>query len=225
MREELVIENEKIVVRHSPPHPLLLLLSRFFSYLFHPVFIPVYVALFLMYWHPLVFAGMSANRKVLLLATITVNCTLFPLFTVFLAWRLKFVQTVLLQSRKDRIIPYALAMIFYFWCWYVLNNQHGIPVLLIRFLLGSFITVIIAWIANIYFKISMHGLAVGGMVFFVSAVALQGDGSPGLYLAAAWLMAGIVGTARLIVGAHHPFDIYAGIFLGMCAQILAIYFL
>lgn len=222
--EEMAIEEKNNLGIRSRAHPLLVLPARFFSYLFHPVFIPVYVALFLMYWHPLAFAGVSPARKGLLLATIAVNCTLFPLFTVFLAWRLKFVQTFMLQTRKDRIIPYALAMIFYFWCWYVLKNQQGIPHLLIRFLLGSFLTVIIAWIANIYFKISMHGLAIGGMTFFVSAVAMQGDGSPGLYLTAAWLVLGITGTSRLIQGAHHPFDIYAGIFLGMLAQLIAMFY-
>ncbi len=221
MMQEMAMNEENGRVVYKPSHPLLHLPATFFSYLFHPVFIPVFVALFLMYWHPLVFAGVSANRKFLLLATITVNCTLFPLFTVFLAWKLKFVNTFLLRTRKDRIIPYALAMIFYFWCWYVLKNQQGIPVLLIRFLLGSFITVIIAWIANIYFRISMHGLAVGGMAFFISAVALLGDGNPGWYLAAGWMVLGLVGTSRLILGAHHPFDVYAGIILGMLAQLVA----
>ena len=98
------------------------------------------------------------------------------------------------------------------------------PLLLKQFLLGSFITVIVAWMANIYFKISMHALAMGGMAFFVSAVALTGEGSPGLYLSTVWLVLGIVATSRLIAGAHHPFDIYAGIFLGILSQIAAIYF-
>ena len=221
MIQEMAINEETNRVAFKPAHPLLLWPARFISYIFHPVFIPVYVALFLMYWHPLIFAGISANRKVLLLATITVNCTVFPLFTVFIAWRLKFVNTFMLHTRKDRIIPYALAMIFYFWCWYVLKNQQGIPVLLIRFLLGSFITVIIAWIANIYFRISMHGLAVGGLAFFVTSVALLGDGNPGWYLAAAWMVLGLVGTSRLILGAHHPLDVYAGVILGIAAQLIA----
>ncbi len=221
MMQEMAINEEINPAAFKPAHPLLQLPAKFISYVFHPVFIPVYVALFLMYWHPLVFAGASANRKGLLLATIAVNCTLFPLFTVFLAWKLKFVNTFLLQTRKDRIIPYALAMIFYFWCWYVLKNQQGLPVLLIRFLLGSFLTVIIAWIANIYFRISMHGLAVGGMAYFVSAVALLGDGNPGWYLAASWMVLGLVGTSRLILGAHHPSDVYAGIIFGMVAQLIS----
>ena len=221
MIQDRAVNEESRNTVLPPSHPLLQLPAKFFSYIFHPVFIPVYVALFLMYWHPLVFAGSTEKRKILLLATIAVNCTLFPLFTVFLAWRLKFVTTFMLHTRKDRIIPYALAMIFYFWCWYVLKNQQGIPALLIRFLLGSFITVIVAWIANIYFRISMHGLAVGGMAFFVSMVALMGDGSPGWYLAAAWLVLGIVGTSRLILGAHHPVDVYAGIMLGILSQFLA----
>jgi len=35
---------------------------------------------------------------------------------------------------------------------------------------------------------------------------------------------GLVGTSRLILGAHHPFDVYAGIFLGMLAQLIAMYY-
>ena len=120
MIEEPVTAQENISARQFIPHPALSYLAQFFSYLFHPVFIPVYVLLFLMYWHPLVFAGFPDMRKIILLATVLVNCTLFPLVTVFLAWRLKFVHSFSLHTQKDRIIPYALAMIFYFWCWYVL---------------------------------------------------------------------------------------------------------
>ena len=209
----------------SPPTVPLFLnyLAQFFSYLFHPVFIPLYVIFFLIYWHPLVFAGVSKQVRVLWIAAIFVNCTFFPVVTVFLAWRLKFVRSFHLHTRRDRIIPYALAMIFYFWCWYVFKNNPNAPVMLQNFLLGSFIAVIFAWLANIYFKISMHALAAGGMCFFLTLIALQGDGNPGLYLTAGWLILGIVATSRLLVSDHQPLDIYAGIFLGMLSQGAAMY--
>ena len=212
--DAVVIRPRSIIIRS---------LAYFFSYIFHPVFIPIYVLVFLSYLHPLVFAGIGERMKILWLAAVFVNCTLFPVLTVFLSWRLKFVSSFHLYTRKDRIIPYALGMVFYFWCWYVFKNNPGAPEVLKQFLLGSFIAVIFAWLANIYFKVSMHGIAVGGMTCFISMIAFAEYGSPGIYLTAAWLILGIVGTSRLIVGTHHPADVYAGIILGMIAQLLAIY--
>lgn len=212
--EKALIPSRSIILRS---------IAYFFSYLFHPVFIPLYVVVFLSYWHPLVFAGITERMKVLWLAAVFVNCTLFPVVTVFLSWRLKFVSSFHLYTRKDRIIPYALGMVFYFWCWYVFKNNPSAPELLKHFLLGSFIAVIFAWLANIYFKVSMHGIAIGSMTFFLSMIAFTESGSPGIYLTVAWLILGIVGTSRLIIGAHHPADVYAGIILGMTSQFLPIY--
>ena len=191
------------------------------SYIFHPLFIPVYVTCFLMYWHTGAFAGFSSFDKIKILATIVVNLVFFPAVTVFLLWRLKFINSFFLRTQKERIIPYAAAMIFYFWCWYVLKMQASIPELLKQFLLGSFITVIVAWLVNIYSKISMHTLAVGGMFMFVSLVCLNTDAASGLYITITLLIAGAVGTSRLIVSDHHSFQIYLGFVLGVLSQLVA----
>ena len=212
---------EQDIVR--PRSIILRSFAYFFSYVFHPVFIPLYVVVFLAYWHPLSFAGINERMKILWLAAVFVNCTLFPVVTVFLAWRLKFVSSFHLYTRKDRIIPYALGMVFYFWCWYVFKNNPSAPDLLKHFLLGTFIAVIFGWLANIYFKVSMHGIAVGGMAFFLSLVAFAESASPGIYLTVGWLILGIVSTSRLIVGSHHPADVYAGIFLGILSQSLPLF--
>ena len=196
----------------------------FLSYVFHPVLIPLYVILFLVYWHPLVAAGSSELQKLFLLLSVFVNCTLLPSVSVFLMWRLKFIKSVFLKTQKERLIPYAAAMIFYFWCWYVLNNERNVPEEVKLFLLGNFIAVIVAWIANIYFKISIHSLAAGGMAFFITGIALSGEGSPGQYLTACWLILGLVCSARLVLGHHRPFEIYAGLLLGMLSQAVAMYF-
>ncbi len=140
--------------------------AQFVSYIFHPLFIPVYVALFLLFVHPLLFAGHDYDAKLRLIATVFVNLTLLPAITVFLCWRLKFVDSVYMNTQKERIIPLAAAMIFYFWCWFVLRNFTVIPGFFRQFLLGSFITIIGAWLANIYFKVSLHAVAAGVNVLF-----------------------------------------------------------
>lgn len=191
------------------------------SYVFHPLFIPVYMAAFLLFVHPLLFAGLEHGARLRLLATVFVNLTLLPAITAFLCWRLGFVDSLQMKTVKERIIPLAAAMIFYFWCWFVLRNFVTIPVLFRQFLFGSFLTVIAAWLCNIYFKVSLHGLGVGGAVGFMCLLVFGYDGGSGLYLGAALLAAGLVCSARMVVGTHRPGDIYAGFFVGILCQLIA----
>ncbi|MBC7829031.1 MAG: hypothetical protein H7122_14875 [Chitinophagaceae bacterium] len=203
--------------------PVTKFLAHFFSWIFHPLFIPVYVTIFLLYIHPYAFVALSEKMKVFKLLFVLVNTTLFPAFAVFLMWRLRLTQSIFLQTQKERIIPYAAAMIFYFWAWYVSRSQQDNHEVFTGFLLGSFLTVIAAWLANIYFKISMHALAIGGMLFFILWVSFSGDGTSGLYPSFAILIAGIVCTARMIISDHRPVEIYAGILIGIVCQIVAVF--
>ena len=141
--------------------------AQFFSYLLHPLFITSYVIGFLIFLHPYAFAGFEPKVKVFRFLTIFIYDTLFPIFAVFLLWRLKLaVYSMQLRTMKERIIPYLIAMIFYFWTWHVYANLDDIPPVAIHFLLGAFLGVCGAWMCNIYYKISMHAIAAGGLAAF-----------------------------------------------------------
>ena len=196
--------------------------AQIVSYIFHPLFIPVYITLFVLYIHPLLFAGYTDQMKIRLAATIFVNLTFLPAATVFLCWRLKFISNVYMDTQKERIIPLAAAMIFYFWCWFVLKTNGGIPEMFRQFLLGSFITIIGAWLANIAFKVSLHALAMGGLFCFLLLLTFSVEGSSAQYLATGVVIAGLVCSARLVVSSHRPFDVYAGFFIGVLSQLLAV---
>ncbi len=209
---------------HVSPQPLLARwVANFLSVVVHPLFVPVYITLFLLFIHPLVFTGYTQIAKIKLLITVIVNLTLFPAITVFLCSRLGFISSIKMQTQKERLIPLAATMIFYFWGWYVLKNFNEVPPLFKQFLLGSFITIIAAWIANIYFKISLHGLAMGGMITFVLFTVFAVEGGSAAYLIFTLLLAGLVCSARLILNAHRPFEVYAGVIIGALAQLLAIF--
>jgi hypothetical protein len=198
--------------------------ARFVSWLAHPLFVPLYVTCFLLFVHPLLFAGYEHVARLKLLATVFVNLTFLPAITVFLCWRLKFIDSLMMNTQKERIIPLAAAMIFYFWCWFVLKSFSEIPALFRQFLLGSFITIIMAWMANIYFKISLHALAMGGLFCFVLLAVFGFAGGSACYLAVAVVVAGLVCTSRLVLNVHRPFEVYAGFVLGALSQMLAIWF-
>ena len=86
----------------------------------------------------------------------------FPALTVFLLWRLGFSTSIYLRTQKERIVPYISSIIYFFWAFYVSKNLPGSPPVMTFFFLGIFLTMSLAVMANNYFKISMHAMAVGG---------------------------------------------------------------
>src|SRR5690606_35495520 len=108
---------------------------------------------------------------------------------------LGFVASVQMDTQRERIMPLAAAMIFYFWCWFVLRNFSEVPLLFRQFLLGCFITIIAGWMANIYFKVSLHALAMGGMASFLFMLVFLAPGGSAVYAAAGLLLAGLICTA------------------------------
>ena len=218
MMSTIVSGNGKLIEDRRRFHPVIRIAAHLFSWIFHPLFISSYVTFFLLYIHPSAFVHLNEKQKFFRLVFVFTNTALFPGLAVFLLWRLKFIQSMFLRTQKERIIPYATAMVFYFWAWYVSRNMRDDQELFTGFLFGSFLTVVAAWLANIYFKISMHALAMGGMLFFILTTTFAFDSSSGLYPSIAMLIAGIVCTSRLIVSDHRPVEIYLGFLAGIICQ-------
>ena len=196
-------------------------LAHVISIVFHPLLIASYVIGFLLYLHPSLFSGMESKVKAFRFLAVFFSSFLMPAFAVFLLWRLKFVPSMMLRSAKDRIIPYVMVMVFYFWIWYVYHNLPENPAPTEHFLLGSFLAICAAWMCNIFFTISMHSTAMGGLLCFFLLFSFQDAYASGLYLSAAFLVAGLVCTARLIVSQHSVGEIYAGLVVGALTQWIA----
>jgi hypothetical protein len=194
--------------------------ARMISVLFHPLFIPVYISLFLMYNTP-VFPGFNARDKLFLLLRFFIMYTVFPLVTILLAKGLGFVHTIYLRTQKDRIIPYVACGLYYFWMWYVLRNQPEFPPALVELSLAIFLASSGGLIMNSYLKVSMHALSMGVMVSFIYLLSFSSDANFGPYLSLALFIAGLVCTARLINSDHHPVEVYIGLFVGILAQVVA----
>lgn len=198
--------------------------AHIISFLFHPLFIPTYLSLFLIYVNPYAFAGIDDTTKLFRAISVFILTAFFPAFTVFLLWRLKFIHSILLKTQKERIIPYIAAMFFYFWIYYVSKNLPGNSPAFVWLMLGTFISSIAALMGNIYCKISMHGIAIGNLFVFFMLLALSGEASVGQVMAAV-LFTGAVLSARLLISDHTSFEVYFGFTLGILCQFLAAWFL
>ena len=203
-------------------HPVLRILARIISYVFHPLFIPIYIGLFLIYPVRL-FPDLDDRRRLFLEVQLFVIYTLLPLASILLMKGLGLISTIYLKSQKDRVLPYVVCEIFYFWAWYVLKNQQ-LPKEIVLFSLAIFLASCIGLIANTFLKVSMHTISAGVVVAFMIYCGLRWDYNYGFYISLAVLLSGLIGSSRLILADHEPIEIYAGFLIGIVALLIAIPF-
>jgi hypothetical protein len=205
------------------PHPSIRVrrFAHFFSILFHPLLISAYVMAFLIYIHPAVFEGVDTRTANLRMLSILLFTLFFPALSLFLAWRLKLVKSLSLDTRNDRLVGFIVTMFFYFWTSYVFRNLPDTPPVAAHFVLGTFLAVCAAWMCTIFYKVSLHAVAMGGLIAFSVLFSRVDPFTSGLYMAIPVLIAGIVCSSRLIMGAHNRFEMVSGFIVGFLAQSIA----
>lgn len=222
MNTGMTAANSSANLEKTNQYPAVL---RFFanaiSILFHPVFIPLLLVWFLIYEHPYQFAGFTPKDKLLVMIQAFAMFTFFPLITVLLLKGLNFIDSLYLKTQKDRIIPLIACGIWYFWIWYVWRNLPDYPQPAIQLALAVWITSWVGLMVNIKMKISLHGMAVGVLLAFITLLAFSQAINFGVYLSFSFLIAGLVATARFIVSDHSTAEVYGGIVVGMLSMLVA----
>ena len=215
---EALVEKQLVVNNTSP---VLKWAAIFISYIFHPLFIPLYAVWFLVYIHPSYFSGFSAAAKRSTIFITIYNLVFYPLFSVLLLKAVGFIQSIFLKTQKDRIIPYMACGIFFFWGYTIFKEQGQYPAVLASFIFGIFLASSGALLTNIYFKISMHAIGMGGLAGLFIIITNSNTMLMSWPLSAVLLISGLVCTARLLISDHSPKDIYTGLFIGLLSQFIA----
>lgn len=215
--------NEQVIEQYNAPTALKAF-AKAISYVFHPLFIPTYVYFFLTQAFPYEFSGFLRNDAGFRTIVVFINTAFFPAVAIFLLWRLKFIESIFLKSQKERIAPYMIVMIFYWWLWYLSKNFTDQPFELRVFFLGTFLTTPVALVLNNFFKISMHAIGVGSMLAFMLILSFVKSADMTAAVAASAMITGFVCTARFLVSDHTNKEIYSGLILGIVCQLVAAYF-
>ena len=228
MPDRLIITEEnqlkEVSIPETPHQPAWIrLLAKVISFIFHPLFIPLYLAYFIIEIRSYEFAGIDDWGRLTRLLQVFVNCTFLPLVSVLLLRALKFIDSIFLKTQKDRIIPYIISMIFYFWNWYAFKNNHEVKDI-VSMSMAVFNASVFGFLVNISMKVSMHAIAAGVMSTFIALLAFAETVNLSLYLAVAILLSGMVCTSRLIVSDHSQKEIYFGFLVGVFSQLAAHYF-
>jgi len=195
-------------------------IATLFSFLFHPIFFPIYALLFINWADAYKFAGMDETAKMKLFAIVGLNTAAFPILTVLIMHRLGFVKTLQLKNREERIIPFIAGGLFYFWTFMVVRSLE-ISSFITTVFLGASISVFACFFFTLFFKISIHSAAAGGFIAIALFLTLTSQHNLEIPLMIIIILAGLLGSARWYLKEHLPFEIFSGYAVGFLSQAVA----
>lgn len=218
------MENTSTEKTQKDQPKILRFLAIIVSYIFHPVFMPTLMAIILYKLAPTSFSGVTDSNIGMIFFRIAYLTAFYSILTVLLLKGLGFIENIQLKTARERTVPLMATMIFYFWAYWVFKNINA-PFILRVLLLGSFWGIILVFLINIFVKISLHTAAAGGMLGILIVLMLISPVNMVLPFFVILLIAGIIGTARMILGSHNNFEIWIGYLVGIIVQLAAYLYL
>ena len=133
----------------------------------------------------------------------------------------KMIENVHITKRRERYVPLVISFILYGFCYYLIQ-RIDIPKLYTAFLFSSMMTVLLTLLINIKYKISIHMVGIGGLVALIGYLSFFLRVNLQFYLIVALLLAGLIGTSRLVLKAHTPDEVYTGFIAGFATVLLTL---
>ena len=125
------------------------------------------------------------------------------------------------------VLLYYLMVYFMFRSWN--SNLYHLLDPLLSFLSGGIYLLIICFIINFKWKISLHSTSVSALsaAFLAFSLTMTNIENP-IYLTALNLILliimGLVSSARLVLKAHQPNEVYMGLVTGFIVELVVVYF-
>jgi hypothetical protein len=193
----------------------------FISYLFHPLLFPTYATLFIIAVNPHLFGAYRLRDQLLWVIITFIFTVVCPVVWVVMMKRLELIPDFNFENSKDRIIPYIAVATFYLWMYRLFKPTHDTTFsneLISLMMLGASFSIFIGFFINIFRKISIHAMGLGAFMGLTLCMLRISDYDLKFFFVFVLLLAGLVGTARMIIGGHKPEELWAGYLTGFIGQ-------
>jgi len=187
--------------------------AKVISTAFNPLLMPTY-ALLILFATNTYFSLLPFEAKKAIFLTTFISTCLLPLAFIPLFIYQNLIRNIEMQNRKERLVPFSVITILYFLA-YFLMSQMGVPPTILKVILAGGILTLLIVMITIWWKISVHMAGVGALsaAVFSFAIILRADFT--MFLLITLFIAGILGTARMVLKSHTPAEIYSGFGLGV----------
>lgn len=189
----------------------IIITARVLSMIFTPFYLPLVGILVLFMLTYLNMLPLAYKLLVLLLVyffTILLPTLLIHYYRKYQGWTSRE-----LGIKDRRAIPYIISIICYFLCYYVMIVFH-IPTFMAEIVVAALFIQIACAIVNMWWKISTHAAAIGGLGGGVLGLSFLFNFNPTGWLCVIFLLGGLVGSSRMVLRQHSLGEVTGGFALG-----------
>ena len=200
----------------------MILAARIVSMLFTPFYLPIVGLIALFLFSYLSIFPLAYKLQVLIMTylfTILLPTVMIHLYRRYQGWNL-----IELGHRERRMVPYIISICSYFTCIYLMERLH-MPHFMSAIIIAALLLQIVCAIINVWWKISTHTAAIGGVGGALFAFAEYLGFNPVWWLCLVFFVAGLLGTCRMILRQHSLAQVVAGFWVGFICAAIAILFI
>ena len=197
----------------------IILTAKVLSSIFNPFYLPVVGLIILFVFSYLSLLPLGYKIQVLLivyLCTVLLPTLLIRLYRHYQGWSL-----LELGRKERRMVPYIISIICYYLCYFIMNRLH-IPHSMSSILLAALFIQVVCAIINLFWKISTHTATIGGVAGALLGFASMFMFNPVWWVCLVLLLAGLLGSSRMILRQHTLSQVVAGFLLGIVLAYIAI---
>ena len=212
--------GEANVEQHIIADKTLIRTAQITSWILTPFSIPflAFLVLFLFSYLRI----MPLQYKLIVLGIVYCFTILMPTITIFLFRKINGFALQELSERKKRYIPFTLTIISYIFCLLMMHKLN-IPRYMTGIILSALVVQIICIIVNLKWKLSEHMAGIGGIIGGLISFSELFGYNPVWWLCLFILVAGVLGSARIILRHHSLGEVLSGFGVGFICALLVLH--
>jgi membrane-associated phospholipid phosphatase len=191
-----------------------------FSYVFHPVFIPVYATLYYLFLNN---SNLGNQEKYFVLSQIVLITILIPILFFFILRFSGKIGSIMAPALSERKLPLLIQC---FLIILLVRNSITVEryIELHFFLLGAlFSTLFALLLLFVKTKASLHMMGISALTLFAFGLTLHYQTQNVALILFLILVNAFVASSRLVMKAHTSIELIIGILLGTIPQILLLF--
>jgi hypothetical protein len=192
---------------------MLRVFAKIIAVILHPMLMPLYATWLLFNTGSYLGFAISPVLQKFIYIVVFISTSLLPSLSVAMMWKQGWVASLEMPERKERHLPFLVTLAC-FASGIFLLLKLPIPRIFGFIVGGGLLAILLAFLINLRWKISIHMMGIGGLMGLMYGYAklFHVNMMPTLIVIA--ILCGLLGTARLLRNAHTPSQVYVGFLFG-----------
>ncbi|WP_367756652.1 hypothetical protein [Flavobacterium sp. WC2430] len=191
-----------------------------FSYILHPIFIPVYATLFYLFSNNSYFLNKEKYLVLLQVIIITVFLPILFFWGLRSTGKISSAMAPLLSERKIPLVLQCFLIIFLVRTNITIERYPELHFFFLGALLSTLIALLLLFAKM---KVSLHMIGISALTFFVLGLNLHFQTQNIFSILFLILMNGFIASSRLEMNAHTVKELIIGFLIGALPQVLLMY--